>query len=103
RSGRGSAEFLGVADQIDIQMGTLGKGLGSFGAYVAGSAEMVDYLRNKARSFILSTSLPPSVLSASIAAIDIVESPEGDRLRNSLESSRALFPGLLSNSGLNTL
>src|SRR6185369_662835 len=103
RSGRGSAEFLGVAEQIDIQMGTMGKGLGSFGAYVAGSAEMVDYLRNKARSFIFSTSLPPSVLAASIAAIDIVESPEGDRLRSSLESNRALFSGLLSGAGFNTL
>ena len=102
-SGRGSADLLGVADQIDIQMGTLGKGLGSFGAYVAGSAELVDYLRNKARSFIFSTSLPPSVLAASIAAIDIVESPEGDRLRRSLESNRALFSGLLSRAGFNTL
>ena len=101
-SGRGSAELLGVAGQIDIQMGTLGKGLGSFGAYVAGSAEMVDYLRNKARSFIFSTSLPPSVLAASIAAIDIVESPEGDRLRSLLESNRALFSGLLSRAGFNT-
>lgn len=102
-SGRGAAELLGVADQVDIQMGTLGKGLGSFGAYVAGSAEMVDYLRNKARSFIFSTSLPPSVLAASIAAIDIVESPEGDRLRSLLESNRALFSGMLSNAGFNTL
>jgi glycine C-acetyltransferase len=103
RSGRGSAELLGVADQIDVHMGTLGKGVGSFGAYVAGSAEMVDYLRNKARSFIFSTSLPPSVLAASIAAIDIIESSEGDRLRSSLESNRALFSGLLSKAGFNTL
>jgi glycine C-acetyltransferase len=102
-SGRGSAEFLGVADQIDIHMGTLGKGLGSFGAYVTGSAEMVDYLRNKARSFIFSTSLPPAVLAASIAAINIVESTEGERLRSSLESNRALFSGLLSRAGFNTL
>jgi glycine C-acetyltransferase len=64
---------------------------------------MVDYLRNKARSFIFSTSLPPSVLAASIAAIDIVESPEGDSLRASLESNRALFAGLLSGAGLNIL
>jgi glycine C-acetyltransferase len=102
-SGRGSAELLGVADQVDIQMGTMGKGLGSFGAYVTGAAEMVDYLRNKARSFIFSTSLPPSVLAASIAAIEIVSSPEGDRLRSSLESNRALFSGLLSGAGFDTL
>jgi glycine C-acetyltransferase len=103
QSGRGSAELLGVSDQIDVHMGTLGKGLGSFGAYVAGSAEMVDYLRNRARSFIFSTSLPPSVLAASIAAIEIVQSPEGERLRGSLESNRALFSGLLAKAGFDTL
>ncbi len=102
-NGRGSADLMGVSDQVEIQMGTLGKGLGSFGAYVAGSAELIDFLRNKARSFIFSTSLPPSVLAASIAAIDIVSSPEGDRLRSSLESNRVLFSGLLSAAGFNTL
>lgn len=57
-----------------IQMGTLGKALGSFGAYVAGSKNLIRLLVNKSRSFIYSTSLPPGVLAASLKAIEIVES-----------------------------
>jgi glycine C-acetyltransferase len=101
--GRGSADMLGVAEDIDIQMGTLGKGLGSFGAYVAGSREMIEYLMNCARSFIFSTSLPPATLAASIAAIKIATSTEGDELRNQLETNRKLFTGILNKAGFNTL
>jgi 7-keto-8-aminopelargonate synthetase-like enzyme len=82
-------------------MGTLGKGLGSVGAYVAGSREMIVYLMNSARSFIFSTSLPPAPLAASIAAIEIAASAEGDDLRNRLEANRKLFSGLLETAGLN--
>ena len=56
-----------------IQMGTLGKALGSFGAYVAGSKDLIDLLINKARAFIYTTSLPSGVLAASLKAIEIVE------------------------------
>jgi 7-keto-8-aminopelargonate synthetase-like enzyme len=101
--GRGSADLLGVSEDIDIQMGTLGKGLGSFGAYVAGSREMVEYLMNSSRSFIFSTSLPPATLAASIAAIEIAASAEGDELRSRLEANRKLFSGILEKAGLDTL
>ncbi|HEY5976161.1 MAG TPA: 8-amino-7-oxononanoate synthase [Geobacteraceae bacterium] len=101
--GRGSAEQCGVMADIDIQMGTLGKALGSFGAYAAASAELVDYLRNKARSFIFSTSLPPSVLAASLAAIDLVDSPEGAALRHRLGASAAHFRSGLAAAGFATL
>jgi len=101
--GRGSAEACSVLDQVDIQMGTLGKGLGSFGAYATGSAELIDLLRNRARSFIFSTSLPPAVLAASIAALNIVASAEGRKLRQRLDANRSLFSGLLNGSGFNTL
>lgn len=101
--GRGSTDLLGVTDDIDIQMGTLGKGLGCYGAYVAGSRELTDYLQNCSRSFIFSTSLPPAALAASIAAIDIATSPEGDQLRATLESNRTLFAGLLEKTGLNIM
>lgn len=101
--GRGSAELLGVAEDIDIQMGTLGKGLGSFGAYIAGSREMIEYLMNSSRSFIFSTSLPPATLAASIAALEIAASAEGDELRRRLEANRRLFTGTLEESGVNTL
>lgn len=100
--GRGSAELLGVSDAVDIQMGTLGKGLGSCGAYVAGSRELIDFLVNSSRSFIFSTSLPPATLAASIAALEIAASVEGDDLRARLEANRALFAGLLAGAGLDT-
>lgn len=102
-NGRGSVESCGVAAGIDIQMGTLGKALGSFGAYVAGSRDLVDYLRNKARSFIFSTSLPPAVLAASIAAIDLVSSGEGLSLRKRLSANSELFSKALERHGFDTL
>ena len=101
--GRGSAELCGVAGAVDVQMGTLGKGLGSFGAYVAGSAELIAYLRNRARSFIFSTSLPPAVLAASLAAIELVSSPEGAALRERLAANTRLFSCALRDHGFDTL
>lgn len=74
KRGSGGLEHFGLEGKENlIQMGTLGKALGIFGAYMAGSRELIDYLINKARGFIFSTSLPPSVLASSIAAIDLVE------------------------------
>ena len=102
-SGRGSAELCGVLAGIDVNMGTLGKGFGSFGAYAAASAEICDYLVNKARSFIFSTSLPPAVLAASLAALDLVDSPEGARLRGRLAQNLALFTQRLAASGFQTM
>lgn len=75
--GAGVAEELGLSSDIDIQMGTLGKALGGFGAYVAGRRELIDWLVNRARSFIYTTGLPPSVAATAIAALDIVgQEPE---------------------------
>jgi glycine C-acetyltransferase len=102
-TGRGSAELLDVMDGIDVHMGTLGKGFGSFGAYAAASATICDYLVNKARSFIFSTSMPPAVLAASIAAIDLVDSPEGARLRERLAANVALFKARLESYGFDTM
>ena len=102
-TGRGSGELCGVLDGIDVHMGTLGKGFGSFGAYAATSATIRDYLVNKARSFIFSTSLPPAVLAASIAALELVDSPEGARLRERLAANTALFKARLAASGFDTM
>lgn len=101
--GRGSVELLGVAADVDIQMGTLGKGLGSFGAYAAAGAGIVDYLRNRARSYIFSTSLPPAVLAASLAALDLVESAEGSLLRERLALNAGWFRGALEGAGFDTM
>lgn len=97
--GRGSAELLGVGSDVDIQMGTFGKALGSFGAYAAVSAELRDLLINRARSFIFSTSLPPSVLAASLAAVELVQTPEGDRLREQLHANSRFFRSSLADAG----
>ncbi|KAF0217747.1 MAG: hypothetical protein FD174_3218 [Geobacteraceae bacterium] len=102
-TGRGSAELCGVTADIDIQMGTLGKALGSFGAYVAASTEIIDYLVNRARSFIFSTSLPPAVLAASIAAIDLVDSPSGRKLRERLAKNVRLFTDGLQAAGFDSM
>jgi 8-amino-7-oxononanoate synthase len=70
--GGGVVEELGLGSTIEIQMGTLGKALGGFGAYVAGSRQLIDWLVNRARSFVYTTALPPSVAATAIAALDIV-------------------------------
>jgi len=72
-NGAGIVAKLGLQDRVLVQMGTLGKALGGFGAYVAGSRELCDLLINRCRSFIYTTALPPAVVATSIAAIDIVK------------------------------
>lgn len=75
--GRGLADSCGLAERIDIQMGTLSKGLGASGGYVCGSRTLIDLLVNSARSFIFSTAPSPAVAAAAEAAIDFLLSPEG--------------------------
>jgi 8-amino-7-oxononanoate synthase len=96
RQGRGLADDEGVADHIEIQMGTLGKALGCHGAYIAGSTPLRDFLINRARSFIFSTSPPAPVAAASRKAIEIAASPEGDALRAKLWSNLRHLQSLLS-------
>lgn len=73
KRGSGSVEHFGLDGKVDIQMGTLSKALGGFGAYIAGDHEFKDYLINTARSFIFTTALPPVVLASSIAALEVIE------------------------------
>ena len=84
QQGRGLADEDGVAARVEIQMGTLGKAIGSHGAYIAGSSALRSYLINRARSFIFSTSPPAPVAAASRKAIKIAASLEGDSLRAKL-------------------
>ena len=72
-SGAGLAELQGVLGQVHLVMGTLGKALGSFGAFVGGPSLIVDHLLNTARGFIFSTALPPPVVSAAIRAVELAQ------------------------------
>lgn len=73
KRGSGATEYFSVEDRVPIVMGTLSKAVGSLGGYVAGSRTLIDFLRNRARTYIFDTSLPASSLAASQAAIDIIE------------------------------
>ena len=84
KNGRGLAEELGVGGQIEIQMGTLGKALGAGGGYICGSRALVDFLVNRARSFIFSTAPVPAAAAAATAAIQFVQSAEGETRRKNL-------------------
>jgi 8-amino-7-oxononanoate synthase len=71
-SGRGSVAAAGLSDQVDVVVGTLGKALGSYGAYICGSRVLVDYLINVARPFIFSTAPPPPSVAAADAALEVL-------------------------------
>jgi 8-amino-7-oxononanoate synthase len=70
--GAGLVEALGLEQRVSVQMGTLGKALGAFGAFIAGSQGLIDLLVNRARTFIFTTALPPPVVAAAAAALTIV-------------------------------
>jgi 8-amino-7-oxononanoate synthase len=94
---RGVAEALGVSDQIEIQMGTLGKALGASGGYICGSRTLIDYLTNRARSFIFSTAPVPAAVAAARAGIQLTRSGEGEQRCRTLwqrvaECSRGVPP-----------
>jgi 8-amino-7-oxononanoate synthase len=81
---RGLAEELGVSGKIDVQMGTLGKALGASGGYICGSRALIDYLINRARSFIFSTAPPPAAAATATAGVNLVREAEGKCLATQL-------------------
>lgn len=90
-NGSGWAAELGLASQVEIQMGTLGKALGSSGGFVAGSEEIIRHLVNEARTFLFGTALAPSQAAAATAALQIIQSSEGEELRTQLHENVATF------------
>jgi 7-keto-8-aminopelargonate synthetase-like enzyme len=78
------AEELGVSGQIEIQMGTLGKAVGAAGGYICGSRRLIDFLINRARSFIFSTAPVPASAAAAIAGLRLIQSSEGEARRQAL-------------------
>ncbi len=99
--GAGLAEKYGLTKKIDIIMGTFGKALGSYGAYAAASARLIDYCINRARSFIYSTALPPSVIGASIGGIKMLA--EEPARRSVLLEKAKYFRSLLKENSLKVM
>jgi len=84
KNGRGLADELGVDHRVEIQMGTLGKALGASGGFICGSRLLIDFLVNRARSFIFSTAPAPAAAAAATAAVRFVQSNNGEARRKIL-------------------
>jgi len=101
-NGRGLAAEIGLDGDVNVQMGTLSKALGVSGGYICGSRSLVDWLINRARSFVYSTAPPPALAAAALAAVEFLASDEGEarrrllwerieELRKNLPKSKAIF------------
>jgi 8-amino-7-oxononanoate synthase len=82
--GKGLAAHLELGHRVEVQMGTLSKALGASGGFIAGSGALIDLLVNRARSFIFSTAPPPAVAAGAGAALSVLQSVEGERIRGHL-------------------
>ncbi len=93
--GAGSAELLGVEDRVDLRMGTFSKSLAACGGFIAGDAEVIDYLRISSRAFLFTASAVPAALGAALAALRVLRSSEGPQLLAAvLENARYFAAGL---------
>jgi 8-amino-7-oxononanoate synthase len=93
--GAGTAELLGVADRVDLRMGTFSKSLASCGGFVAGSHEVIEYLRLYSRAFLFTASAVPAAVGAALAALRVLRSEDGPPLlARVLENARHLRDGL---------
>ena len=100
RNGRGTIDHFGMHGRVDIQVGTLSKAIGALGGYVAGSRALVEFLYHRARPFLFSTSHPPAVAAACIAALDVLEQ-EPQIIERLWENTR-FFKSGLQTLGFNT-
>jgi glycine C-acetyltransferase len=101
KNGRGTIDHFGVHGRVDVQVGTLSKAIGALGGYVAGSRNLIEFLYHRARPFLFSTSHPPAVAAACIAALDVLTSePEiMERLWDNTRFFKAGLAGLGFNTG----
>ena len=100
-TGGGTIEYFGLENRGVLQMGTLSKAVGGLGGYVAGGADLIDFLINRSRGFIFTTGLPPATLAGTSAAIDVIHStPE---LRQRLSSNVLLLKNALVKRGFQLL
>ena len=94
-TGTGACELFGVQDDVDLRMGTFSKSLASCGGFIAGSAEVIDFLRISSRAFLFTASAVPAAVAAALEAVRICRSSEGPELfARMLESARYLHAGL---------
>src|SRR4030067_212595 len=98
--GRGIEEHFGLGDVVDIKMGTLSKTIPSVGGYVAGSKDLVGYLRHASRAYIFSAALPPAQAAAALEAFRVILD-EPERIAR-LHENTELFLGGLSGAGVDT-
>jgi glycine C-acetyltransferase len=100
RNGRGTVDHFDVHGRVDVQVGTLSKAIGALGGYVAGSRALIEFLYHRARPFLFSTSHPPAVTAACIAAIDVLlEEPQ---IVERLWENTRFFKAGLARLGFNT-
>ena len=100
-NGRGLAAAENLNEDVDVQMGTLSKALGASGGYICGSRSLIEWLINRARSFIYSTAPPPAIAGAALAAVDFLGSSEGEERRRFLWERIRLMHDSLPGGGLN--
>ncbi len=100
REGRGTIDHFGLGRRVHIQVGTLSKAIGVLGGYVCGSRDLIEFLYHRARPFLFSTSHPPAVAAACLAAFDVLEQ-EPERMSNLWDNTRYFKQGL-AGAGFNT-
>ncbi|HEX7247600.1 MAG TPA: aminotransferase class I/II-fold pyridoxal phosphate-dependent enzyme, partial [Actinomycetota bacterium] len=91
--GAGSVEHFGLRGRVDVQVGTLSKAIGVLGGFIAGPPHLVEWLENRGRPYLFSTSAPPAVVAACIAALDVIDE-EPDRLARLWSNTELLKNGL---------
>jgi glycine C-acetyltransferase len=102
RNGRGTVDHFGLHGRVDVQVGTLSKAIGALGGYVAGTKDLIEFLHHRARPFLFSTSHPPAVAAACLAALDVLESEPQliDRLWDNTRFFKAGLAALGFNTGI---
>jgi glycine C-acetyltransferase len=100
--GRGTIDHFNCHGRVDIQVGTLSKAIGSIGGYVCGSRDLIDYLYQRARPFLFSTSHPPSVTATCQAAFELLDSEAGEKMVKKLWANTKFFKRKLKKLGFDT-
>ena len=97
--GAGACELFGVEDDVDLRMGTFSKSIASCGGFIAGPAEVIDFLRIQSRSFMFTAAAVPAATGAALAAVRIINSPEGPQLLERLLDNAAYLERGLTELG----